>query len=183
MGVADWGCLGCISVCSRLENNACSVVEPMPTTRWGIRLAPPTLAQVGCARSKRRLCLQRAAVRSATDCLNNCKYVGHRAAPARDSGDRRVLQTMCPFVTVRDDVSIKIIFKFLIVKELAKRFQEFQETPATRLLKSSKSAAEGIMNTMDSYAEEELDIDTAKKLSAILKDVSGIIKSLDMAMK
>ena len=32
-------------------------------------------------------------------------------------------------------------------------------------------------------AEEELDIDTAKKLSAILKDVSGIIKSLDMAMK
>lgn len=39
------------------------------------------------------------------------------------------------------------------------------------------------MNTMDSYAEEELDIDTAKKLSAILKDVSGIIKSLDMAMK
>jgi hypothetical protein len=70
-----------------------------------------------------------------------------------------------------------------VVKELAKRFQEFQETPATRLLKSFKSAAEGIMNTMDSYAEEELDIDTAKKLSAILKDVSGIIKSLDMAMK
>ena len=69
------------------------------------------------------------------------------------------------------------------VKELAKRFQEFQETPATRLLKSSKSAAEGIMNTMDNYAEEELDIDTAKKLSAILKDVSGIIKSLDLATK
>jgi hypothetical protein len=69
------------------------------------------------------------------------------------------------------------------VKELAKKFQELQETPATRLLKSSKSAAEGIMNTMDSYAEEELDIDTAKKLSAILKDVSGIIKSLDMATK
>ena len=69
------------------------------------------------------------------------------------------------------------------VKELAKKFQELQETPATRLLKSSKSAAEGIMNTMDSYAEEELDIDTAKKLSAILKDVSGIFKSLYMAMK
>ena len=69
------------------------------------------------------------------------------------------------------------------IKELAKRFQEFQETPATRLLKSSKSAAEGIMNTMDMYAEEELDIDTAKKLSAILKDVSGIIKSLDLASK
>lgn len=69
------------------------------------------------------------------------------------------------------------------VKELAKKFQELQETPATRLLKSSKSAAEGIMNTMDSYAEEELDIDTAKKLAAILKDVSGIIKSLDLASK
>lgn len=69
------------------------------------------------------------------------------------------------------------------VKELAKKFQELQETPATRLLKSSKSAAEGIMNTMDMYAEEDLDIDTAKKLSAILKDVSGIIKSLDTAQK
>ncbi len=69
------------------------------------------------------------------------------------------------------------------VKELAKKFQELQETPATRLLKSSKSAAEGIMNTMDMYAEEDLDIDTAKKLSAILKDVSGIIKSLDLASK
>jgi len=53
----------------------------------------------------------------------------------------------------------------------------------TRLLKSSKNAAEGIMNTMDNYANEDLDIDTAKKLSAILKDVSGIIKSLDLAMK
>lgn len=69
------------------------------------------------------------------------------------------------------------------IKDLAKRFNEFQETPMTRLLRSSKNAAEGIMNTMDSYAEEELDIDTAKKLSAILKDVSGIIKSLDIAMK
>ena len=69
------------------------------------------------------------------------------------------------------------------VKELAKRFNEFQETPMTRLLKSSKNAAEGIMNTMDNYANEDLDIDTAKKLSAILKDVSGIIKSLDLAMK
>lgn len=69
------------------------------------------------------------------------------------------------------------------MKELAKRFNEFQETPMTRLLRSSKNAAEGIMNAMDSYAEQELDIDTAKKLSAILKDVSGIVKSLDIAMK
>lgn len=69
------------------------------------------------------------------------------------------------------------------MEELAKRFNEFQETPMTRLLRSSKNAAEGIMNAMDSYAEQELDIDTAKKLSAILKDVSGIVKSLDIAMK
>ena len=69
------------------------------------------------------------------------------------------------------------------LEELAKRFNEFQETPMTRLLKSSKNAAEGIMNTMDSYANAELDIDSAKKLVSILKDVSGIIKSLDLAMK
>ena len=69
------------------------------------------------------------------------------------------------------------------MEELAKRFNEFQETPMTRLLRSSKNAAEGIMNAMDSYAEQELDIDTAKKLSAILKDVSGIVKSLDIAIK
>lgn len=69
------------------------------------------------------------------------------------------------------------------IEELAKRFNEFQETPMTRLLKSSKNAAEGIMNTMDSYANAELDIDSAKKLASILKDVSGIIKSLDLAMK
>ena len=50
------------------------------------------------------------------------------------------------------------------VKELAKKFQELQETPATRLLKSSKSAAEGIMKKMDRYAEEEIDIDTDKKV-------------------
>lgn len=69
------------------------------------------------------------------------------------------------------------------IEELAKRFNEFQETPMTRLLRSSKNAAEGIMNAMDSYAKAELDIDSAKKLASILKDVSGIIKSLDLAMK
>lgn len=39
------------------------------------------------------------------------------------------------------------------------------------------------MNTMDSYSKEELDIDTASKVSKLLKDVSGIIKSLDLAMR
>lgn len=67
--------------------------------------------------------------------------------------------------------------------ELAARYNEFQETPMTRLLRSSKHAAEGIMNTMDSYSKEELDIDTASKVSKLLKDVSGIIKSLDLAMR
>lgn len=69
------------------------------------------------------------------------------------------------------------------VIELAKRFNEFQETPMTRLLTSSKHAAEAIMNVMNSYSEEDLDIDSATKVSKLLKDISGIIKSLDMAMK
>ena len=107
-----------------------------------------------------------------TSCVNpNHLYVGSQ---------KENMQDMANAKTVRGENHYK---PDDVVKELAKRFQEFQETPATRLLKSSKSAAEGIMNTMDSYAEQELDIDTAKKLSAILKDVSGIIKSLDMAMK
>ena len=67
--------------------------------------------------------------------------------------------------------------------ELAKRFNEFQETPMTRLLTSSKHAAEAIMSVMNSYSETDLDIDTATKVSKLLKDISGISKSLDMAMK
>ena len=67
--------------------------------------------------------------------------------------------------------------------ELAKRFNEFQETPMTRLLTSSKHAAEAIMSVMNSYSEADLDIDSATKVSKLLKDISGIIKSLDMAMK
>lgn len=69
------------------------------------------------------------------------------------------------------------------VKELAKRFNEFQETPMTRLLTSSKHAAEAIMNVMNDYSQEDIDIDTATKVSKLLKDISGIIKSLDLAMK
>lgn len=69
------------------------------------------------------------------------------------------------------------------VDELAKRFNEFQETPMTRLLTSSKHAAEVIMDVMNNYSGADLDIDSATKVSKLLKDVSGIIKSLDLAMK
>ena len=69
------------------------------------------------------------------------------------------------------------------VQELAKRFNEFQETPMTRLLTCSKHAAEAIMDVMNNYSGSDLDIDSATKVSKLLKDVSGIIKSLDLAMK
>ena len=39
------------------------------------------------------------------------------------------------------------------------------------------------MSVMNSYSETDLDIDSATKVSKLLKDISGIIKSLDMAMK
>lgn len=69
------------------------------------------------------------------------------------------------------------------VKELAKRFQEFQETPSTRLLSASQSAAEGLITALNEYSSGEMDIDTAIKVTRILKDVGGIVKSLDVAMK
>ena len=69
------------------------------------------------------------------------------------------------------------------VLELAKRFEEFQETTGTRLLRTSQAAAEGIMSTLEAYSKDAMDIDTAKKTSSILKDVAGIVKSLDIAMK
>lgn len=36
---------------------------------------------------------------------------------------------------------------------------------------------------MNNYSGSDLDIDSATKVSKLLKDVSGIIKSLDLAMK
>ena len=69
------------------------------------------------------------------------------------------------------------------VKELAKRFQEFQETPSTRLRSASQSAAEGLITALNEYSSGEMDIDTAIKVTRILKDVGGIVKSLDVAMK
>lgn len=71
----------------------------------------------------------------------------------------------------------------LEVQELIKRFNEFQETPSTRLLTSSKKAAEGLIDTLNVYSREAIDIDTALKITRILKDVGNIVKSLDIAMK
>ena len=69
------------------------------------------------------------------------------------------------------------------VKELAKRFNEFQETPGTRLLSASQTAAEGLIAALNEYSQGNMDIDTAIKVTRILKDVGNIVKSLDIAMK
>lgn len=69
------------------------------------------------------------------------------------------------------------------IKELAKRFVEFQETPSTRLLGASKSAAEGLIEALTTYSQNEMDIDVAIKITRILKDVGNIVKSLDITMK
>ena len=69
------------------------------------------------------------------------------------------------------------------VNELAKRFVEFQETPGTRLLSASQTAAEGLIAALNDYSKGLMDIDTAIKVTRILKDVGNIVKSLDMAMK
>lgn len=69
------------------------------------------------------------------------------------------------------------------VKELARRFLEFQETPGTRLLSASQTAAEGLIAALNDYSQGNMDIDTAIKVTRILKDVGNIVKSLDIAMK
>ncbi len=69
------------------------------------------------------------------------------------------------------------------VVQLAKRFNEFQETPATRLLTASQTAAEGLITALKDYSSVSMDIDIAIKVTRILKDVGGIVKSLDIAMK
>lgn len=69
------------------------------------------------------------------------------------------------------------------LKELAKRFNEFQETTSTRLLKASQNAADGVIRTLNEYSECAMDIDTALKVNRILKDVGNTVKSLDIAMK
>lgn len=69
------------------------------------------------------------------------------------------------------------------VQELAKRFNEFQESPGTRLLSASQTAAEGLIDALNEYSQGGMDIDTAIKVTRILKDVGNIVKSLDIAMK
>ena len=69
------------------------------------------------------------------------------------------------------------------VIELARRFNEFQETPGTRLLAASQTAAEGLIIALNDYSSGLMDIDTAIKVTRILKDVGNIVKSLDIAMK
>lgn len=69
------------------------------------------------------------------------------------------------------------------VKVLEKRFLEFQETPGTRLLSASQTAAEGLIAALNDYSSVAMDIDTAIKVTRILKDVGNIVKSLDIAMK
>lgn len=67
--------------------------------------------------------------------------------------------------------------------QLRDRFLEFQETAGTRLLSASQTAAEGIIETLNDYSKGSMDIDTAIKITKILKDVGSIVKSLDIAMK
>lgn len=69
------------------------------------------------------------------------------------------------------------------VNELIKRFNEFQETTGTRLLAASQTAAEGLITALNEYSTGQMDIDTAIKITKILKDVGSIVKSLDIAMK
>lgn len=69
------------------------------------------------------------------------------------------------------------------VQELARRFVEFQETPGTRLLQASRSAADSLTESLNMYSGSGMDIDTAIKVTRILKDVGNIVKSLDIAMK
>lgn len=69
------------------------------------------------------------------------------------------------------------------VQNLAQRFIEFQETPGTRLLSASQTAAEGLIAALNDYSKGLMDIDTAIKVTRILKDVGNIVKSLDIAMK
>lgn len=69
------------------------------------------------------------------------------------------------------------------VKSLCERFIEFQETPGTRLLSASQTAAEGLIAALNDYSKGIMDIDTAIKVTRILKDVGNIVKSLDIAMK
>lgn len=88
-----------------------------------------------------------------------------------------------PSIVAKDVFKIENYTPSEEVKELAKRFVEFQETPGTRLLSASQTAAEGLIAALNDYSSGLMDIDTAIKVTRILKDVGNIVKSLDIAMK
>lgn len=69
------------------------------------------------------------------------------------------------------------------LKELAKRFNEFQETPLTRLYQASEDSAEYIIKVLKTYSNDNdsYDLDTAIKISKLLKDVESTAKSLTSA--
>lgn len=88
-----------------------------------------------------------------------------------------------PSIVAKDVFKIENYTPSEEVKELARRFVEFQETPGTRLLSASQTAAEGLIAALNDYSSGLMDIDTAIKVTRILKDVGNIVKSLDIAMK
>lgn len=51
------------------------------------------------------------------------------------------------------------------------------------MLSASQTAAEGLISALNEYSRVAMDIDTAIKVTRILKDVGNIVKSLDIAMK
>ena len=51
------------------------------------------------------------------------------------------------------------------------------------MLSASQTAAEGLITALNDYSSTLMDIDTAIKVTRILKDVGNIVKSLDIAMK
>lgn len=71
------------------------------------------------------------------------------------------------------------------LKELAKRFNEFQDTPLIRLYQASEDSAEYIIKVLKAYSNSEntdyYDIDTAIKISKLLKDIESTAKSLTSA--
>ena len=88
-----------------------------------------------------------------------------------------------PLVVAKDVFKDENYIPSAEVKELINRFIEFQETPGTRLLSASQTAAEGLIAALTDYSRGLMDIDTAIKVTRILKDVGNIVKSLDIAMK
>lgn len=50
-------------------------------------------------------------------------------------------------------------------------------------MSASQTAAEGLIMALNDYSKGLMDIDTAIKVTRILKDVGNIVKSLDIAMK